>query len=254
MEEIYRNKRISRKIRKKKGNRNVGLETLNTGVRRVSFIFLLVTTLNVIAATGFFILALITEENIWILLLAILFVLFVAFVAMIVMFYAKYSITPYFQDLYNTTRTNYGRLTNFEKELDYYSHDTGVKEFITLNKQIDQINSLINNSALVCNTLDYSKLPLEYPDPNDKRLVSLDSFIKCHKDLILQAELFRNAIFTFFYEDGDEFTDSDIYENLYKNITEEFTEEGVLLAKDEKRTGYIVFLPFIDSMSCFEER
>ena len=102
MEEIYRNKRISRKIRKKKGNRNVGLETLNTGVRRVSFIFLLVTTLNVIAATGFFILALITEENIWILLLAILFVLFVAFVAMIVMFYAKYSITPYFQDLYNT--------------------------------------------------------------------------------------------------------------------------------------------------------
>ena len=254
MEEIYRNKRISRKIRKKKGNRNVGLETLNTGVKRVSFIFLLVTTLNVIAATGFFILALITEENIWILLLAILFVLFVAFVAMIVMFYAKYSITPYFQDLYNTTRTNYGRLTNFEKELDYYSHDTGVKEFITLNKQIDQINSLINNSALVCNTLDYSKLPLEYPNPNDKRLVSLDSFIKCHKDLILQAELFRNAIFTFFYEDGDEFTDSDIYENLYKNITEEFTEEGVLLAKDEKRTGYIVFLPFIDSMSCFEER
>ena len=253
MEEYYK----STKKRKKmygKVHKTFELDSLNNGVKRISLVFLLVTIANVILATGFFILALVTNNNICVLLLAALFVLFIAFVAITLMMYAKYSLSAYFNDLYNTTKSNYAKLTNFEENLQYYQEGTIIKEFIGLNEQVDQINALLSSSALVTSAMHYEKLELEYEDPNDKRLITLDSFIKFHKDFILQAELFRNALFTFFYEDGDEFVENNIYENLYKNITDEFDEEDILIAKDEKRTGYIVFLPFIDSLTCFEER
>ena len=254
MEQYYLNNRNRRKLLKKKKKNSVELDSLNRGVKRVSLVFLVVTILNILLAAGFFVLALLTQKTIFILLLAIVFILFVAFVAMTVMFYAKYSLSPYFNSLYNTTKSNYNKLTNFESDLSYYEDGTFVKEFVDLNHQIDQINALLNTSMIVPTEINYDKLDLDYINPSDNRLIDLECFVKRHKDFILQAELFRNALFTFFYEDGDEFTGDEIYENLYNHILEEFDEEGILIAKDEKRTGYIVFLPFIDSLTCFEQR
>jgi hypothetical protein len=50
------------------------------------------------------------------------------------------------------------------------------------------------------------------------------------------------------------FLEDDDYKNLYNAIIEEFNDDNLLLAKDEKKFGYLVFLPFIDSLSCLEER
>ena len=239
---------------KKKGNHFFELNSLNNSAKGVSRVFFIVTIANIVAVTTFFILALATQNTIFTLILAILFVLFIAFVALTLVFYFKYSFSAYFSNLYNKTRENYAKLANFEKNLGYYEHGMEIKEFGDLNEQVDRINAFIDNAYIMSSNLDYSKLDLEYPNPEDKRLVTEESFIKNHKELILQAELFRNAFVSFVYESENEFEGDEIYKHLYKAITDEFDEIGLLIAKDEKRVGYIAFIPYIDSMSCFKER
>ena len=239
---------------RKKGKHFFELNSLNHSAKGVSQIFFIVTASNIVLVTVFFILALVTKNTIFTLILAILFVLFIAFTALTLVFYFRYSFSAYFNNLYTKTKENYAKLANFEKDLEYYEHGMEIKEFGDLNDQVDRINSFIDHSYVMSSEMDYSKLDLEYINPDDKRLITEDSFIKNHKNFILQAELFRNAFVSFFYDTGNEFEGEEIFNHLYKAITNEFDEEDILIAKDEKRIGYTLFVPYLDSMSCFKER
>lgn len=242
------------KSRRWKKNNFYESNALKERTRTLSIIFLSVSGATATAVIVFFILALTLKNPVFIIILASLFFLFIAFSALSVYYYLRNSFLSSFNNLMDKTSENYAKIANFEKDLSHYDNANDIKEFHQLNDQIDQINSFFDSSMIVPSSMDYDKIALEYVEENNKKLVTLDSFIKYHKELLLQVELFRNAYIFFYYNVEEGFMEEDNYKKLYSAIVEEFNDENLLLARDEKKCGYLVFLPFIDSLSCLEEK
>lgn len=241
-----------KKHKNKYGYRESNL--LREKTRKLSFVFLGIAGTILVAAIVFFILAMVLKESIYTIILAILFGVFVLFTATSIYVYLRHSFISHFNNLYDKTNENYNKIANFEGNLNYYEHGDTVKEFQLLNDKIDEINSFFNSSMIMPVSVDYDKIALEYVEPENKKLITLDSFIKYHKDFVLQTELFRNAFIFFYYNVQEGFMTDEDYQLLYNNIIEEFDGDQILLAKDEKKSGYLLFLPFIDSLTCLEER
>ena len=227
---------------------------LREKTKKLSVIFLAISGVILTAAAVFFILALILKDPIYTIILAVLFALFVLFAAISVYTYLRHSFISYFNNLYDKTNENYSKIANFESGLNYYDHADQVKEFQLLNDKIDEINSFFNSSMFMPVSVDYDKISLEYVEENNNKLITLDSFVKYHKDFLLQTELFRNAFLFFYYDVQEGFMEDEDYQTLYNNIINEFNDDHLLIAKDDKKFGYLVFLPFIDSLTCLEER
>lgn len=246
-------------MKKKKKNQIGGIlkpadkNSLEEKTRRRAIIFISVTLFSLIAIVVFFIVALVTKNNVFTLLLAILSVLYIAFVAMFLFLLNKKINDSFFTNLIGKTNRNYAKLASLQKGLEHYDQSE-VKEFENLNKQVDQINNFLNNVAITNAEIDYKNMELQYPDESDLRIVTLESLMSCYKQIILQTEMFRNSFIAFYYESDPENLVEQDYKRLLKNILFEFGEENILVAKDEKRGGYLLYLPYIDSLKCLEDR
>ena len=222
--------------------------------RVFSLVAFIVSALTVIAAVVLFVAFLLTEKKILVLISSIIFVLYVAFMAFGVFLALRASSQTIAQNLFERTKENYNRLANLKQNLVYYDQEN-VKEFQELNEKIDEVNKTFNKTVFTNVDHVYQYLDLEYIDDNDQHLISLNSFIKHHKHFILNGEAFRNAFVFFNFEVKDEEEmEEDFYKLLYNNIKDEFSDVNYLVAKDEKRYGFLVFLPNIDSLSYFRER
>lgn len=225
---------------------------LKQDLRKLGIIFLSISASLIVIITVLFVLALVTKNNVFTLILAILFVLFTASTTLGIVYLFKQSYFSFFDNLLTTTKENYDRLGNIKKDLVRYE-ESDFKELKELNQSVDAINNLLDTTVFTNKNFDYDDLNLEYVNYVDKRLITLDSFLKNHKQFILKAELFRNAFIFFHYNVTDDFMDEDMYAVLYKVISETFNQPKMLLAKDEERHGYLVFVPYIDSISCLRE-
>ena len=226
---------------------------LKGSARKMGLVFLIVAASVTVIVAIFFILALALDNDVFTLISAILFVLFIAFTVVSVYLLFKQSYIVFFNNLMTNTRDNYAKLASFEQGLTHYGQDE-IDEFKELNDQVDQINSFLSNVMLANSHLDYDNLDLDYPVPGNKKYITLDSFLKNYKQFILQTELFRNAIIFFYYDAKPEFMTEDVYTILYKNILAEFDEDNIVIARHDKRMGFMVYLPYIDSLSCLKER
>lgn len=231
----------------------VDKNSLEEKTRRRAIVFISVTLACLVATVVFFILALVTKNNLFTLLLAIFSVLYIAFVAMFLFLINKKINDSFFSNLIDKTKRNYNKLAALQKDLEHYDQNN-VKEFGELNKQVDQINNFLNNVAITNADNNYHNEELVYPDESDLRIVTLESLMNCYKQIILQTEMFRNAFIVFRYDCEPDNLEEQDYKRLLKNILFEFGEENILVAKDEKRSGYLLYLPYIDSITCLEER
>ena len=240
---------------KKRETRNIlrdaGLRNQNA---KLAYLFLIVSGVFITAIIVFFILALTIKLPIFVILLGSLIATYIVLVGLSIYFYLRYSFMTYFRSLFDKTRENYAKITNFESGLDYYEHADRWEEFQELNDQVDQINSFLSANTILPDSVDYSKLNLEYVEEGNKKLITLDSFVNKHKQFILQTELFRNAFIFLHYDVQSDFMTEEIYQKLYDNILKEFDVDNVLLARDENKFGYLVFVPYIDSLNCLEAR
>ena len=226
---------------------------LKGSAKRLGLFFVIGSGVFVVADVVFFILAVALNNTVFTLISAILFVLFIAFTVLNMYLLFRKSYNAFFNNLIANTKENYAKLASFEQGLNHYEQND-IAEFQDLNNQIDQINTFLSNVALINSSVDYENLDLDYPVPGNKKYITLESFLNNYKQFILQTELFRNAIMFFYYDTNEEFMTEEVYSVLYKNILGEFDDDNLIMARNDKRFGFIVYLPYIDSLSCLKER
>ena len=219
--------------------------------RQIQYVMIITIVLLGLALL-FFILA-VTLRQAWAI---ILFVIFFGALAAVSILSTRWLFkrlhTTFYVNMYMNTRNNYRKMQNLQQKMDYYE-EIG-NEFVELNNELKGVNQAYENMRIVSTDNLYKNLNLEHVMPNEPRVISLNSYSANYKEFILQAESFRNAFMFFYYLASDDFMSDDVYFNLLKILLEEFTEEGVLIAKEPAKHGYNVFLPHIDSLSCFKER
>ena len=243
----------NRKKKQQEASSFVKKNGLKGSARRIGLFFLIGSGVAVVLVVVFFILALALQNSVFTLITGILFVLFIAFTVLCIYLLFRKSYNAFFDNLINNTKDNYAKLASFEQGLSHYDQNE-IVEFKELNNQIDQINGFLANAMITNNTSDYSNLDLDYPVPGNKKFITLDSFMNNYKQFILKAELFRNAIMFFYYDTTPEFMTEEVYSVLYRNILNEFDQDNIVFARDDKRFGFYVFLPYIDSLTCLNER
>ena len=230
------------------------LKNIQDSAKVYIVIALAISTAIIIATAALFVVFLLTENKLFVLISSILFVLYISFMVFTIVFGGRRASSMVISNLFERTNENYYRLANLRQNLVHYDQE-GIKEFKELNEKIDTINSTFTKTVYTNIDHIYQYLDLEYTNENDTHLISLDSFTKHHKHFVLNGEAFRNGFAFFYYEanNADEMGE-DFYDRLYKSIKDEFSDVNYLAAKDEKRFGYLVFLPNIDSLSYFKER
>ena len=227
---------------------------LQLTARKMGIIAIAVSTIMIITTAVLFVVFMVTNNKVLVLISSILFVLFIGFVIFALVYGYRKSYTSVVKNLIRKTSENYDRLANLQQHLSHYDQEED-EEFKELNAKIDDINNIFAKTIFTNIDHMYQYLNLEYENVIDKHLITLDSFLKNHKQFILNGEAYRNA-FIFFHFDSvnDDDMEDKFYEVLYKNIYNEFKDTNFLAAKDEKRFGYLVFLPSIDSLSYFTEK
>ncbi|MCR5506107.1 MAG: EAL domain-containing protein [Bacilli bacterium] len=227
---------------------------IESTLKIIGLVSLIVSGAVIIATALFFILFLLTEKKVFVFIASILFVLFTAFAGFSVIYGVRKTYSSVFQNLINRTEENYDRLANLQQHLSHYDSNS-IEELDNLNEKIDLVNNTL--AKTVFSNIDhlYQYINLEYVDEQDNHLITIESFVKNHKQFVLNGEAFRNAFAFFGYPTiNDDDMEDEFYDNLYKNIKNEFDDVNYLLAKDNKRHGFLCYLPNIDSLSFFREK
>lgn len=126
-----------------------------------------------------------------------------------------------------------------------------IQEFEVLNKEIEKAEEHLQRSIVYSSETDYSSLNLEYNE--ELGTVKFDSFEANIPEIIMLSQAYRNAFVYVTY--GEKFSDliGQTSEELVKHIRSYFNYENILIAEDKEESGYIVYIPQIDSFNRLKE-
>ena len=127
-----------------------------------------------------------------------------------------------------------------------------IAEFEDLNIAIDKTEKHLQRSVVYSRSLNYDSLNLEY---SDQKLgtIEYESFVKNIPEIIMLSQAFRNAFVHITYgERLSELVGQSSLE-IIKHIRRLFDYDNILVTDDSERTGYIVYIPQIDSLNRLKE-
>ena len=194
--------------------------------------------------------ALIKNEVFLIILVAIL-----AFLALVLalggyLFVRRAKILLY-DDLYLGMRNNI-KLFMHRKKLFNSLPDHHFAEASELNEMFDDISRHFATLCLEDSSLSDSDVKLEY-EKGSRTIVTYQSLVD-NISLILQAsKYFRNAFVHLSYALGSETIKDKDAEVVIKNIKKALNYSGMLISEEEKKKGFLLYVPRIDSISQFRE-
>ncbi|MBO4856813.1 MAG: EAL domain-containing protein [Bacilli bacterium] len=157
----------------------------------------------------------------------------------------------FYNTLYKGSMKNLEAIKDRNLEVDQIP-DESVKEFQEINEIFNDINDQYKGKIITSKEGDIENIPLEYFD-DEKVLVSYDSLMNNIVDLIIVTKSFRNALVEIYYDLQAE----DISENDEKRILNKIKEglqyKNLLISKNKKQNGFIIYVPVFDSVSQLQE-
>ena len=159
----------------------------------------------------------------------------------------------YYHGLYRTTAVILRNLKNNVVGDDMYP-ETNIEEINELNKDLEEVNTIVSNSTMISADLENSYIPLVFIS-EENRLVTLDSFKNELRSLIYCSQNYRNAIIELFYDLNDDTLTKEEGTSLLKYVQQEFKEyKHYIFAPNENGSGFFMFLPRVESFSHIKER
>ena len=154
--------------------------------------------------------------------------------------------------LYSITVFNLRNIADNENTLIDYPNNH-YEEFVSLNKQVENLKSELDNATLIAANTDFSHINLDYIDVS-RRVVSLKSFKDNLEEIIFASQNYRNVLIELFYElNDDTLSEQDIeylITLLYKNFGD--YRQLLIIVSDDKRS-LLMYFPRIDSLSKIRE-
>lgn len=154
----------------------------------------------------------------------------------------------YYKGLYQVTANNLDTIYRNRVDFVKYPKDLSFKELKELNKQLDKIQNMLQNSTIVSNQLDYNKLDFDYEEGFD-RVVTFKSFRAQMENLILLSKSFRNVLFEIYYEINEELTNEEIEKvvSLFRSHFDCYS--NLLFALNRKNNSIFLYIPVVDTLS-----
>ena len=179
--------------------------------------------------------------------------LFLSLVAMFVLFivFSEKQYKLFYNTLYKGSMENLEAIKNRKLEVNEIQ-DNDVKEFQEMNEIFNDINDQYKGKVITSKEGDIENIALEYFD-EEKTIVSYDSLMNNIVDLIIVTKSFRNALCEIYYElDGEEINEADEQRILAK-IKQGLQYKNLLIAKNKKKNGFVIYIPVFDSVAQIEE-
>ena len=179
--------------------------------------------------------------------------LFLSLCAMFALFiyFSEKQYHLFYDTLYKGSMENLAAIKDRKLEVNEIP-DESVKEFQEMNEIFNDINDQYKGKIITSKEGDIENIPLEYFD-EEKVLVSYDSLMNNIVDLIIVTKSFRNALVEIYYElEGEEIQEND-EKRILNKIKEGLQYKNLLISKNKKQNGFIVYVPVFDSVSQLEE-
>ena len=156
-----------------------------------------------------------------------------------------------YRHLYNTSKSLIEDVSKNKNTLKRFPNKK-IQEFKDLNKAIDKTEKHLQRSIVYSTGLDYSSLELVMQD-EELGLINYKSFAKNIPEIIMLSQAYRNAFMHITYGEKISELVGQTPAELVKHIHTLFNYENILIADDNQGTGYIVYIPQIDSFKRLQE-
>ncbi len=157
----------------------------------------------------------------------------------------------FYDTLYKGSMENLEAIKNRKLEVNEIQNND-VKEFQEMNEIFNDINDQYKGKVITSKEGDIENIPLEYFD-EEKTIVSYDSLMNNLVDLIIVTKSFRNALVEIYYDlEAEEIQEAD-EQRIINKIKEGLQYKNLLISKNKKQNGFLVYIPVFDSVSQIEE-
>lgn len=179
--------------------------------------------------------------------------LFLSLCAMFALFiyFSEKQYKLFYETLYKGSLKNLEAIKNRKLEVNEIQNSE-VKEFQEMNEIFNDINDQYKGKIITSKEGDIENIPLEYFD-EEKTIVSYESLVNNIVELIIATKSFKNALVEISYNlEGQELEEKDA-ERILEQIKKCLQYKNMLIAKNKKRDGYVVYVPVFDNVSQLEE-
>lgn len=156
-----------------------------------------------------------------------------------------------YKNLYSTSKSLIESMAQNKRSFKKFPKNK-IQEFDVLNKQIEKTEKHLQRSVVYSPEIDYSSLEFEYTN-EELQTIAFNSFESNIPEIIMLSQAFRNAFVYITY--GEKFSDlvGQTPAELVGHIRTFFNYDNILIAEDNEDSGYIVYIPQIDSFNRLKE-
>ena len=220
-----------------------------------SYFALLIVAIVMIISIALFLVGFIALSGVIQLVLEIIggSLLLLSLIAVFVLFilFSEKQYNLFYNTLYKGSMKNLEAIKDRNLEVNQIP-DESVKEFQEINEIFDDINNQYKGKIITSKEGDIDNIPLEYFD-EEKVLVSYDSLMNNIVNLILVTKSFRNALVEIFYDLQAEDISEQDEKRIYNKIREGLQYKNLLISKNKKQNGFVIYVPVFDSVSQLQE-
>ena len=181
-------------------------------------------------------------------------VIFFLALSSFIMLYIYYSEKTYFlyhELLYKNSLKNLEAIKGHTTEQETINDDT-MEEFKEINVMFSDIQSQMKGKIVATKEGDYSNITLEYLDEEHIQ-VTFESLVNNIVNLIISTKSFRNALVDLSYDLGRETIQENDLVRIVNEVKNGLDYKNILIAKNKKGNGIVVYIPVFDSVSQLEE-
>lgn len=179
------------------------------------------------------------------LILVIAAILAVLAIVMIIINVIAYN--TYFKSLYDVSKNVVDNIAANKKNFPRYP-SRKVQEFEELNMALDKTEAHLSRSVVYSKDGDYSSLDLPL-SKNGLGTVKFRAFEKSIPELIMLSQAFRNAFVHLYYGEQLDILVGQSLTQIIDNAKRIFNYPNTIIANDSDKTGFIVYVPQIDSIN-----
>lgn len=153
----------------------------------------------------------------------------------------------YFKNLFNTSKTVIDNIAVNKKNFPRFPARR-VQEFEELNFALDKTEKHLARSIVYSKDGDYSTLELHVAN-EELGTYTFRSFERNIPEIIMLSQAFRNAFIHLYYGEKLESLVGQTLTQIISNARRIFNYPDIIIANDSDGTGFIVYIPQIDSIN-----
>ncbi|MCQ2087250.1 MAG: EAL domain-containing protein [Bacilli bacterium] len=156
-----------------------------------------------------------------------------------------------YKKLFLTSKQIVEDITKNKQTFDRFPENKA-KEYDELNNALDVAERHLQRSIVYSRSLDYSSLKLEPSNPK-LNTIKYDSFVRNIPEIIMMSQAYKNAFLYITYGEKLDTLIGQTTTEIVRHINRIFDYENTILSDNSDDSGYILYIPQIDSVNRLKE-